>query len=52
MLSNIYLQSDKQISYEELISDGEVNANFIGGDLNKAKTGMSIHSNIYHIHNL
>ena len=51
-ISNIYLEPDKQNSYEELIPEGVRNADCIGGDLNKAETGMSIHSNIYHIHNL
>ena len=51
-IANIYLEPDKQNSYEELIPEGVRNADYIGGDLNKAETGMSIHSNIYHTHNL
>jgi len=51
-VSNIYLEPDKESKYEEIIPEGIRNAECIAGDLNKAKTGMTIYSNIYHIHNL
>ena len=51
-ISNIYLEPDKENKYEETITEGIRNAECIAGDLNKAKTGMTIHSNVYHIHNL
>ena len=51
-ISNIYLEPDKENSYEELIPEGIRNADCIGGDLNKAETGMAIHSNVYHTYNL
>ena len=51
-VSNIYLEPDKESKYEEIIPEGIRNAECIAGDLNKAKTGMTIHLNVYHIHNL
>ena len=51
-ISNIYLEPDKENSYEELIPEAIRNADCIGGDLNKAETGMAIYSNVYHTYNL
>ena len=49
---DIYLEPDKEKSYEELILEGVRNSDCIGGDLNKADTGMEINSNVYHKYNL
>ena len=51
-ISNIYLEPDKKDEYEEIIPEGIRNSECIAGDLNKAETGMTIHSNVYHTYNI
>ena len=51
-ISNIYLEPDKEKVFEEIIPEAIRNSDCIAGDLNKAKTGMTVHSNVYHVYNI